>query len=491
NNRSKIAPVVSGTTTDYTISYKPATNFNYGQQVQVIVKAKDLSGNAMTNDTYTFTTVNPPDTTPPYTSGHQPSKGAIDAATNTTIVIHIKDNGVGVSNTSIEMLINGSKVSPAVSGTKTDYTISYKPTANFSYEQQVQVIVNAKDLSGNVMPQESYSFKTASMPITTSPSISWTGEAGYENDGITPDTCNLKGTIKYQVKYTDPDNIPPRSGYPKLNIYLEGKLLKNTTMSVANIKDTIYTDGKIYWYSYIMPNLGSYTYRIEAMNQKGTLAVGAPTKSNNGPVVKTDNRPPQLKYFYPNSGVSPNTGNPGSRFEYRVIYSDADNNLPDYNYPILHLTLDKKALNSIPMEEVDAADTNVIDGKVYRTIISLAVLGSYTYKFDALDSKEMKATGEAIILKNGPNIQPPNTPPTLELGFDSNNGVNPANGKRNTVFEWRVKYIDAENNQPLSGYPKIYIYKSGKQYLLLTMLPVDAKDTTYTDGKLYTIRRSL
>ncbi|MDI6780669.1 MAG: Ig-like domain-containing protein [bacterium] len=491
-NGSKVTHGVSGTKTDYAIVFKPSANFNYSQQVQVIVRAKDLSGNAMIADTYTFTIVNPPpDTAPPYTSGHQPSKGAIDVATNTTILVHIKDDGVGVNNTSIEMLINGSKVTPVISGTKTDYTAAFKPIVNFGYEQQVQVIVNAKDISGNAMLPESYSFKTASMPITTSPSLSWTGEAGYENDGIAPDTCNLKGTVKYCIKYTDPDNIPPRSEYPKLNIYLNGKLLKNTIMSVANIKDTIYRDGKIYWYSYIIPSLGSYSYKFEAMNQKGTVAVGAPIISSNGPVVEPGNRAPQLKYFYPDGGVSPNTGNPGSRFEYRVIYSDADNHLPSYNYPILHLTLNGKALNSIPMEAVETADTNVIDGKVYRTTISLASLGNYTYRFDALDAKGMKAEGEAAILKNGPNIQRLNTSPTLELGFDSNKGVNPDKGKGNTVFEWRVKYTDAENDQPLSGFPKIYIYKAGKQYLLLTMTPVDAKDTNYMDGKLYSIKRAL
>ena len=490
-NGSKVSPIITGTTTDYTIVFKPQVNFNYGQQVQVIVKAKDLSGNAMTADTYTFTTVSPPDTSPPYTSGHQPSKGAIDAATNTTISLHIKDNGVGVHNASIEMLVNGSKITPVISGTKTDYIVSYKPTVNFSYEQQVQVIVRAKDLSGNVMPEESYSFKVGVMPITTSPSLLWAGETGYENDGIAPDTCKLKDTIKYRIKYMDPDNIQPRSGYPKLNIYCNGKLLKNTAMSVADIKDTIYSDGKIYWYSYVIPSSGSYSYTFEAINQKGTTAVGVPTRSSIGPVVEPVNRVPQLKYFYPDGGVSPSTGNPGSKFEYRVIYSDEDNHLPGNKYPILHITLDGKALNSIQMEAVDLADTNVIDGKVYRTVTPLTAIGKYAYRFEALDSKGMKAAGEAAVVKNGPNVQRQNTPPILELGFDGNKGVNPGEGKKNTVFEWRVKYTDAENDQPLSGYPKIYIYKAGKQYLLLTMTPVDAKDTNYMDGKLYSLKRSL
>jgi hypothetical protein len=489
-NNVIVSPTISGNNTDYTVTYKPSTPFDYNKTIQVSIKAKDVAGNIMPEETYTFTTEKEKDTTPPYTSGHQPAKGAVDVATNTTILIHIKDN-MGVNSALIEMLINGSKVFPVISGTKTYYTIFYKPPANFNYDQQVKVTVNAKDLSGNVMPQESYSFKTASLPITTSPSLSWTGEAGYENDGIIPDNCILKGTVEYLIKYTDPDNIPPRRGYPKLNIYLDGKLLKSTVMSVANIKDNLYRDGKIYWYSYIVPSLGSYSYRFEAMNQRGTIAVGVPTKFNNGPAIEAGNNPPQLKYFYTNSGVSPNTGNPGSKFEYRIIYSDVDNHLPGYNYPILHLAMNGKPLNSIPMEAVDATDTNVVDGKIYRTIVTLAAIGRYTYRFDALDSKEMKATGEPTMLKNGPNVQQLNTQPTLEVGFDNNKGVNPAEGKKNTVFEWRVKYTDAENDQPLSGYPKIYIYKNDKQYLLLSMTPVDPKDNTYTDGKLYSIKRSL
>ncbi|MFH1097244.1 MAG: T9SS type A sorting domain-containing protein [Candidatus Desantisbacteria bacterium] len=485
-------PTITGNTTDFTVSYKPSANFGYSQVISIIINARDISGNAMPTDSYSFTTEKTlDDTIPPYTNGHQPAKGAINVATNTTILIHIKDDGVGVNKDSIELLVNGTTVSPVISGTKTDYIVSYKPSTNFNYEQQVNIIVKAKDLSGNVMPTESYGFKIAAQSITSVPSLSWTGEAGYENDGITPDTCYLKGTVAYRIKYADPANILPKSGYPKLYIYLNGKEIKNTIMSVADIKDTNYKDGKIYWYSYTIPQLGSYSYRVEATNQKGTVAIGTPINFQYGPIVDANNNPPQLKYFYTDGGVSPKTGNIGSKFEFQVIYSDADNNLPGYSYPALFLTRNGTISNQINMEAVDPTDTNVIDGKVYRVIVPLNALGNYTYRFDAMDSKGMKATGEAITSKNGPTVQRLNTPPTLELGFDKNKGVNPSEGKRNTTFEWRVKYTDTENDPPLSGYPKIYIYKAGKQYLLLTMYPTDPKDNNYTDGKLYSIKRSL
>ena len=46
------------------------------------------------------------------------------------------------------------------SGTSTDYTYSYQQSRPFRYNAQVAVAVDARDLAGNVMPQQAYSFAT-------------------------------------------------------------------------------------------------------------------------------------------------------------------------------------------------------------------------------------------------------------------------------------------------------------------------------------------
>jgi hypothetical protein len=73
--------------------------------------------------------------------------------------------------------------------------------------------------------------------------------------------------------------------------------------------------------------------------------------------------------------------------------------------------------------------------------------------------------------------------PTLDWTGETNyvsDGLDPETGDNLTTFIYRVKYTDADNEAPQSGYPVVVI--AGTPF---TMSEVDAGDTTYTDGKLY------
>jgi hypothetical protein len=114
------------------------------------------------------------DTTPPYTAGPNPTKGTTGVAKDTNIVVHVKDDGDGVDQSSIVMTVEGNTVSPTITGTAADYTLSYDPPTDFDYEQVVNVTVDAQDLASppNVMMQDSYSFtiEPESAPDTAPPS---------------------------------------------------------------------------------------------------------------------------------------------------------------------------------------------------------------------------------------------------------------------------------------------------------------------------------
>jgi hypothetical protein len=101
-----------------------------------------------------------PDTTPPYTTGHDPAKDVTDVLLDTNIVIHVRDDGTGVDQSTIVMKVEGGVVTPTITGTQADYTLTYNPPADFDYGQVVDVTVDASDLNGtpNVMPTDSYSF---------------------------------------------------------------------------------------------------------------------------------------------------------------------------------------------------------------------------------------------------------------------------------------------------------------------------------------------
>ena len=96
----------------------------------------------------------------PYTSGWSPSKGASGVCFNTNITVHVLDDGVGVNQSTIKMTVNGSQVdvTNGISGTPTDYTVTYKPLTNFQTGDVVTVTVDAADTQGNAMPQDKYSF---------------------------------------------------------------------------------------------------------------------------------------------------------------------------------------------------------------------------------------------------------------------------------------------------------------------------------------------
>ncbi|MCP4650105.1 MAG: fibronectin type III domain-containing protein [PVC group bacterium] len=88
-----------------------------------------------------------PDTTPPYTTGHSPAKNATGVARDTDIVVHVLDDGAGVDINTIIMKVNGTTVTPTITGTSADYTLTYAPPADFDNEEVVNISVEASDLA--------------------------------------------------------------------------------------------------------------------------------------------------------------------------------------------------------------------------------------------------------------------------------------------------------------------------------------------------------
>ncbi len=209
---------------------------------------------------YEYTGVPAEDNTPPYTSGHNPQKYSTTAAPNTNIVVHIRDTGTGVDQSSIVMRVEGSTVSPTITGNKYDYTLSYNPPVDFDYEQVVDVMINARDLKAtpNVMNQESYNFTIRSEgenqpPVgvsdyysnepDTTLSVPAPGILGNDNDvdgdsltvipisGVSHGslTLNPNGSFNYTPDpgYTGPDSFSYRAN--------DGEVNSNSVVVTINI----------------------------------------------------------------------------------------------------------------------------------------------------------------------------------------------------------------------------------------------------------------
>ncbi len=155
-----VQPTITPIPPGFLLQYKPAQNFRYNAAVQVVVRARDLAqpANVMTPDTLRFSTIR--DVEPPFTTDHQPAKGSANASPNTNIALHVRDLVAGVDLSAIVMTVNGSTVSPAITGVLPDYKVEYDPPGNFAPGDTVSVSIAAQDLSfpPNVMARETYAF---------------------------------------------------------------------------------------------------------------------------------------------------------------------------------------------------------------------------------------------------------------------------------------------------------------------------------------------
>ena len=101
---------------------------------------------------------------PSLSDRREPLSNATSVPVNANITFHVSDTGSGVDKNSISLRVNGTKVTPEITGTAADYTVTYNPALDFSYSTTITVAVSATDLAGNAMDPVSYSFTTGPAP---------------------------------------------------------------------------------------------------------------------------------------------------------------------------------------------------------------------------------------------------------------------------------------------------------------------------------------
>ena len=154
-----------------------SSNLTYDASSLVLRSDDSNILNLARSETASFTVSSPPppppggDTAPPYTLSHNPSKGAANVASSTNIYLQVKDDGAGVNTSAIAMTVEGVSVVPAIAGSPASYSLTYNPSANFSYGQVVDVTIDARDLASpvNTMTRETYSFTIESAPSPPPP----------------------------------------------------------------------------------------------------------------------------------------------------------------------------------------------------------------------------------------------------------------------------------------------------------------------------------
>ena len=191
------ATKVSGTVTyvGLTATFTPAGNLEYDTTYTATITAgaEDLAGNAMaSNYSWSFTTGNAPDTTPPTMSSTGPPDGAADVPINRASTAIFSEEMDPLTIATATFKVTGPDATP-VSGTVTcvGVTAIFTPSGNFAYNTTYTstITTRAKDLAGN--PMESpyvWSWTTGDTPDDIPPKVRSTDPV----DGDTNAAINKK-----------------------------------------------------------------------------------------------------------------------------------------------------------------------------------------------------------------------------------------------------------------------------------------------------------
>ena len=267
-----------------------------------------------------------------------------------------------------------------------------------------------------------------------------------ENPGVFPPEGDAGEFFNFTVTYLDLDDDAPVN----INVTIIGPVSMNVSMVALDPGDTVYTDGKDYFYNISLPE-GIYTYYFVTND---TLFWNRTSDF----ILTVGNIVCELN----NPTVSPATGLGGQYFNFTVTYLDVNDDTPN---PI-NVTITGPVSLNVTMFPVDIGDINFTDGNEYYYNISLPP-GTYNYYFVANDSKDWNVTGTYILTVN-------NNEPQLSLPQ-----VIPSIGFTDTKFNFTVTYTDLDNHVP----DTLTVNISGIG--TFSLVDVDSLDVNYSDGKEY------
>jgi len=165
-NNALISPQWQGTPESYSVRYVFQPPFDEMDSVTVRVVAIDqVSPPNRLDSTFYFVVAR--DSMAPRVESYYPPHGATEVPLDTSIFIELVDDFTGVDLQSIQFYFNKQKTEPVISGDSSRYLIEYGPEDGFRYNQQIDVVLHARDMAkqANVMKPFAFSFQTESDTI--------------------------------------------------------------------------------------------------------------------------------------------------------------------------------------------------------------------------------------------------------------------------------------------------------------------------------------
>jgi parallel beta-helix repeat protein len=251
------------------------------------------------------------------------------------------------------------------------------------------------------------------------PTLYWTGEAGYESDGVEPPSAEGGSDFTFRIDYADSDNHGPVS--IQVWIDLDGSGMYDPGEKFDMVYDSgdgFYTDGERYTLTRSIPYIGDGMVMYRFYGSDGTaVAAGDPTL--NYPLTVTPpavNAAPVLSWITGESclaaGVRPQVGASGGDFEFMVNYTDSDDQCPD----VIQVWVDADQNGIYGDDEKYALATGdpsaCSGGRVYTATVPVAVEneGDFNYRFYATDGLEgatgAPVAGDTLEILNALRVRP-------------------------------------------------------------------------------------
>ena len=367
--------------------------------------------------------------------------------------VHIKKGGIEIADSPFAM----SYVSGVYStGAKYTFSKALPVGADYTYYFEAYDAYSALATGTPLNPIDSPDI------INSAPVLAWTGETGYVSDGVNPNTGVASTNFLFKVKFIDTDGDAPASGYPNLHVKQGGSEIAGSPFAM-NYVSGAYTSGAIYSYTATLPIASGYTYYFEANDAYDAAATGTPVNPVSGPIVSLN--APVLSWTgevdFMSDGLDPEYSDRNMNFEFRVKYSEADNEAPMAGYPKVHIKQDGQEISGSPFAMIYVSGANST-GAIYRYSMTLTPSLNYTYYYEAPDINGSEATGSATFETDAPDVD--NQLPVLTWTGEANyfaDGVSPRSGTTTGTYIFRVKYSDSDNDLPAAGYPRVRITQGG------------------------------
>jgi PKD repeat protein len=211
------------------------------------------------------------------------------------------------------------------------------------------VVSNPQDIDSII--KEDYLHVLPSIPF-----LFWADNLGYITDGVSPDTSLEDALFTFRAVYSDANNSPPPSGYPRLNFDLNGdgdfedENEGSFAMGAVDVDDN-YVDGREYLYNTNLPISSNCQYSFSAKNSYGQDATGEPVSLRAGPVILDPSV--ALDLFVHSSDITFSASNPdiGEFFAvFATVHNNSDSNLTDISITFYHSgeLLDQVLLSNVP-----------------------------------------------------------------------------------------------------------------------------------------------